>query len=51
VFEPCRSVAPPAFATPDGTMVTCHLHTDGPVLGGVTVLGRATRGDGTVAAG
>jgi oligopeptide/dipeptide ABC transporter ATP-binding protein len=39
-FEPCRSVEPPSFVTPDGTTVTCHLHTDGPMLGGVTVLGQ-----------
>ena len=29
-FEPCRTVDPPAFTTPDGTTVACHLHTDGP---------------------
>jgi oligopeptide/dipeptide ABC transporter ATP-binding protein len=38
-FEPCRTVDPPAFTTPDGTTVACHLHTDGPVLSGMTVLG------------
>ena len=38
-FEPCSTVDPPEFATPDGTTVACHLHTDGPELGGLTVLG------------
>jgi oligopeptide/dipeptide ABC transporter ATP-binding protein len=38
-FEPCRTVDPPAFTTSDGTTVACHLHTDGPALAGVTVLG------------
>jgi oligopeptide/dipeptide ABC transporter ATP-binding protein len=42
-FEPCRNVEPPAFVTADGTTVTCHLHTDGPELGGVTVLGHGAR--------
>jgi oligopeptide transport system ATP-binding protein len=50
-FEPCRTIDPPAFVTPDGTTVTCHLHTDGPRLGGVTVLGQTTRGDGAAPAG
>jgi oligopeptide transport system ATP-binding protein len=40
-FEPCATIEPPAFVTPDGTTVTCHLHTAGPRLGGATVLGRA----------
>jgi oligopeptide/dipeptide ABC transporter ATP-binding protein len=38
-FEPCSTVDPPAFTTPDGTTVACHLHTGGPRLGGMTVLG------------
>jgi oligopeptide/dipeptide ABC transporter ATP-binding protein len=38
-FEPCSTVDPPELTTPDGTIVACHLHTDGPVLGGLTVLG------------
>ena len=38
-FEPCRTIDPPAFTTPDGTTVACHLHTDGPALAGMTVLG------------
>ena len=27
-FEPCRTVDPPEFTTPDGTTVVCHLHTE-----------------------
>ena len=38
-FEPCTTVDPPELTTPDGTTVACHLHTDGPALGGLTVLG------------
>jgi hypothetical protein len=38
-MEVCRTVDPPAFVTPDGTTVFCHLHTDGPRLGGDTVIG------------
>jgi oligopeptide/dipeptide ABC transporter ATP-binding protein len=38
-FEPCSTVDPPELTTPDGTRVACHLHTDGPLLGGLTVLG------------
>jgi oligopeptide/dipeptide ABC transporter ATP-binding protein len=36
-MDVCRVVDPPAFATPDGTTVFCHLHTDGPRLAGDTV--------------
>ena len=50
-FEPCRTVEPPVFLTPDGTTVTCHLHTDGPVLAGRTVLELAARADGADTAG
>jgi oligopeptide/dipeptide ABC transporter ATP-binding protein len=43
-FAPCTTVDPPEFATPDGTTVACHLHTEshpgGPPLGGLTVSGR-----------
>jgi oligopeptide/dipeptide ABC transporter ATP-binding protein len=39
VMDVCRSVDPPAFETPDGTTVFCHLHTDGPRLAGDTVIG------------
>jgi oligopeptide/dipeptide ABC transporter ATP-binding protein len=38
-FEPCATIDPPEFTTPDGSAVACHLHTDGPVLAGMTVLG------------
>jgi oligopeptide/dipeptide ABC transporter ATP-binding protein len=38
-FEPCHSIDPPELTTPDGTVVACHLHTDGPMLGGLTVSG------------
>jgi oligopeptide/dipeptide ABC transporter ATP-binding protein len=42
-FAPCATVDPPEFATPDGTTVACHLHTEshpgGPPLGGLTVSG------------
>jgi oligopeptide/dipeptide ABC transporter ATP-binding protein len=43
VFDPCRIVDPPAFTAPDGVTVACHLHTDGPVLAGDTVLGVSGR--------
>jgi oligopeptide/dipeptide ABC transporter ATP-binding protein len=38
-LDVCRVVDPPAFVTPDGTTVACHLHTEGPRLAGQTVLG------------
>jgi oligopeptide/dipeptide ABC transporter ATP-binding protein len=37
VMDVCRTVDPPAFVTPDGTTVFCHLHTDGPELAGEPV--------------
>ena len=42
-MEMCREVDPPAFVTVDGTTVSCHLHTSGPMLAGapVTTLGDA----------
>lgn len=43
VLEVCRTIDPPAFVTPDGTTVFCHLHTDGPRLAGDTVMGLRTR--------
>jgi oligopeptide/dipeptide ABC transporter ATP-binding protein len=47
----CAKVAPEPFHTDDGTTVACHLHTDGPRLGGrpLTVLDDTTdnRTDGT----
>jgi oligopeptide transport system ATP-binding protein len=42
VMDVCRSVDPPAFPTPDGSRVHCHLHTEGPRLAGDTVLGLRT---------
>jgi hypothetical protein len=36
-MEICREVEPPAFTAPDGTVATCHLHTEGPVLAGESV--------------
>jgi oligopeptide/dipeptide ABC transporter ATP-binding protein len=42
-FEPCATVDPPEFVTPDGTRVACHLHTDGPRLAGDSVV-RLTAG-------
>jgi oligopeptide/dipeptide ABC transporter ATP-binding protein len=44
-FAPCRTVDPPMFTAPDGTRVACHLHTDGPALAGMTVLGLAPARD------
>ena len=37
VMEMCRSVEPKPYTAPDGTIVECHLHTDGPVLEGRSV--------------
>ena len=39
-MDVCARVAPTPFTTADGTMVECHLHTEGPCLDGqpVTVL-------------
>ncbi len=36
-MDMCRAVAPEPFATPDGTVVECHLHTHGPRLDGRSV--------------
>jgi len=33
----CADVDPAPFTTPTGTVVRCHLHTEGPVLAGATV--------------
>jgi oligopeptide/dipeptide ABC transporter ATP-binding protein len=46
-MEVCRTVDPPAFETPDGTTVFCHLHTDGPRLAGESVLSLNARAGGT----
>jgi oligopeptide/dipeptide ABC transporter ATP-binding protein len=37
VMDICRTVEPPAFEAPDGSVATCHLHTEGPVLAGASV--------------
>jgi oligopeptide/dipeptide ABC transporter ATP-binding protein len=37
VMDVCRSVVPEPYTTPDGTIVECHLHTDGPKLEGRSV--------------
>jgi peptide/nickel transport system ATP-binding protein len=44
-MDVCRDVDPPAYTTPAGTTVYCHLHTSGPTLAGrpVTVLGTEKR--------
>jgi oligopeptide/dipeptide ABC transporter ATP-binding protein len=43
-MDVCTSVDPPAFETPDGSTVHCHLHTEGPQLAGDSVVSlRATR--------
>jgi oligopeptide transport system ATP-binding protein len=41
VMDVCRVVAPPPYVTPDGTVVECHLHTEGPRLGGMSVAAAA----------
>jgi peptide/nickel transport system ATP-binding protein len=33
----CASVDPEPYVTPSGTVVRCHLHTEGPALAGATV--------------
>jgi oligopeptide/dipeptide ABC transporter ATP-binding protein len=43
VIDVCRTIDPPAFVTPDGTTVYCHLHADGPHLAGDTVMSLGTR--------
>jgi oligopeptide/dipeptide ABC transporter ATP-binding protein len=37
-MEVCASVDPEPFLTPAGTTVRCHLHQEGPALGGDTVV-------------
>jgi oligopeptide/dipeptide ABC transporter ATP-binding protein len=37
VMDICRTVVPPPFVAPDGSIVTCHLHTEGPKLAGRSV--------------
>jgi oligopeptide/dipeptide ABC transporter ATP-binding protein len=41
VMDVCRAVAPAPYLTPDGTVVECHLHTEGPQLGGMSVAAAA----------
>jgi len=36
-MDVCRRVDPPPFTADDGTVVACHLHTEGPRLSGATV--------------
>ncbi len=36
-MDVCRNVDPPAFVTPAGTTVHCHLHTSGPTLAGAPI--------------
>ena len=42
VMEICKTDVPPAFVTPGGTRVHCHLHTSGPMLAGAPVSTLAT---------
>lgn len=46
VMDICRSEVPAAYDAPDGSTVSCHLHTTGPILAGasVTSLALPTRG-------
>jgi oligopeptide/dipeptide ABC transporter ATP-binding protein len=37
VMDVCRSVTPEPYTTSDGVTVECHLHTEGPKLGGRSV--------------
>ena len=37
-MDVCRTVEPEPYQTPVGVSVRCHLHTEGPALGGDTVL-------------
>ena len=36
-MDMCTTVAPPTLTMADGGTVACHLHTDGPALGGLSV--------------
>jgi oligopeptide/dipeptide ABC transporter ATP-binding protein len=36
-MEMCREVVPTPFTAPDGTVTSCHLHTEGPKLAGRSV--------------
>jgi oligopeptide/dipeptide ABC transporter ATP-binding protein len=37
-MDVCAAVDPAPFLTPAGTTVRCHLHQEGPALGGATVV-------------
>ena len=37
-MDVCSSVDPAPFTTPSGSVVRCHLHTEGPALGGASVV-------------
>jgi hypothetical protein len=41
----CREIDPSVFTAGDGTRVFCHLHTEGPALGGESVLGLTPTAD------
>ena len=41
-MDVCARVDPEPFTTPTGTVVRCHLHTEGPALAGATVAGLRT---------
>lgn len=45
-MEICRSVDPAAYKSADGTTVYCHLHTEGPLLAGETIVGLSARSTG-----
>jgi oligopeptide transport system ATP-binding protein len=42
-MDVCRAVDPPPFVTPGGTTVHCHLHTEGPRLGGAPIASVSVR--------
>jgi oligopeptide transport system ATP-binding protein len=46
-MDVCASEDPPAFTTPGGTMVACHLHVTGPTLAGAPITGLVASGAGT----
>jgi len=42
-MDVCAHVDPEPYTTPSGTVVRCHLHTEGPALAGATVAGLHVR--------
>jgi oligopeptide/dipeptide ABC transporter ATP-binding protein len=46
-MDVCATEDPPAFTTPGGTMVACHLHVTGPTLAGAPITGLVASGAGT----